>query len=61
MSHEAVDLVDNVDADRAFSTEIINLKVLSDSVKQAEIKRKIEEVQEARRFKDEYGDLDDWG
>ena len=60
MANQAVELMDDFDDDSEFTAEVIEIKPLNDAEKQMEIKRRIEEVLEARKFRAEYGDLDDW-
>jgi len=61
MTAQAVELMDDdTDDDSDFNVDALDKKLPKFSERHSEIKRRIEDVLEARRFRAEYGDLDDW-
>jgi len=60
MADEAIESMGEFDDDNALEAVTVDKKVVGNSERQFEIKRKLDEVLEARKFRDEYGDLDDW-
>ncbi len=60
MADEAIESMGEFDDDNALEAVTVDKKVVGNSERQFEIKRKLDEVLEARKLRDEDGDLDDW-